>query len=61
MSGEKLKPLIIFFPANGKVFKDTESYDVRANYTVASKGFCDTTSMVCWIDHFYFQKVLKVK
>lgn len=52
MSGEKLKPLIIFQAqaANGKVSKDTESYDVRANYTVASKGFCDTTTMLCWID-----------
>ena len=44
LSGEKLTPLVVFKAAalNGKVAKETKTYDLRGKYNVGPAGFCDS-------------------
>jgi hypothetical protein len=52
LSGNKLIPFVVFnaVSLNGKVLKETETYDKRARYSVGPKGFCDTRIMLAWIE-----------
>lgn len=52
LSGEKLKPFVVFIAKalNGKVKQELDTYDKRAAYGVGPAGFSDTRIMVEWVN-----------